>query len=167
MMQTTTLFGGYLKNKVKKNKSKRVNGGGKSARKSARKKPTLTKPFAASLTTTFLGMLNTVKLYHWKTDSYAQHVATDELYLKLNKHIDKFMEVFLGKEEGRLQKLDKKIQLSHPKTVEDMKTHLYQYRDYLIDMNKALDSEKDTDLLNVRDEILADINQVLYLFTFK
>ena len=61
MMQTTTIFGGYLKNKVKKNKSKRVNGGGKSARK----KPTLTKPFAASLTTTFLGMLNTVKLYHW------------------------------------------------------------------------------------------------------
>ena len=162
-MMQTTVFGGYLKNKVKKNKSKRVNGGGKSARK----KPTLKKPFAASLTTTFLGMLNTVKLYHWKTDSYAQHVATDELYLKLNKHIDKFMEVFLGKEEGRLQKLDKKIQLSHPKTVEDMKTHLYQYRDYLIDMNKALDSEKDTDLLNVRDEILADINQVLYLFTFK
>ena len=159
----TTVFGGYLKNKVKKNKSKRVNGGGKSARK----KPTQKKPLAASLTTTFLGMLNTVKLYHWKTDSYAQHVATDELYLKLNKHIDKFMEVFLGKEEGRLQKLDKKIQLSHPKTVEDMKTHLYQYRDYLIDMNKALDSEKDTDLLNVRDEILADINQVLYLFTFK
>ena len=32
----------------------------------------------------FLQMLNTVKLYHWKTTSYAQHKATDELYSKLN-----------------------------------------------------------------------------------
>ena len=171
MMQTTTVFGGYLKkkkakkhdDKKSKSRSQRIEGG----RTTMRKKPTFKEPIASSLTTMFLSMLNTVKLYHWKTNSYAQHVATDGLYLKLNKHIDKFMEVFLGKEEGRLQKLDKKINLSHPKTLEEMKTHLYQYRDYLIDMNKVLDSEKDTDLLNVRDEILADINQVLYLFTFK
>ena len=164
MMQTTTVFGGYrLHGNVKKNKSGKKSGGNRTMRKKA----ILKKPVASSLTTMFLSMLNTVKLYHWKTSSYAQHVATDELYLKLNKHIDKFMEVYLGKEEGRLQRLDKKIKLSHPKTLEDMKTHLYQYRDYLIDMNKVLDSEKDTDLLNVRDEILADINQVLYLFTFK
>ena len=28
-------------------------------------------------------------------------------------------------------------------------------------------SEKDTDLLNIRDEILGEINQALYLFTLK
>ena len=33
---------------------------------------------------TFMGMLNMVKLYHWKTYSYAKHQATDELYKKLN-----------------------------------------------------------------------------------
>ena len=31
------------------------------------------------IVTMFLQMLNTVKLYHWKTSSYAQHKATDEL----------------------------------------------------------------------------------------
>ena len=36
----------------------------------------------------FLEMLNMVKLYHWKTRSYSQHKATDELYDRLNKHID-------------------------------------------------------------------------------
>ena len=43
-------------------------------------------------------MLNIIKLYHWKTNSYSAHIATDELYEKLNIHIDKFVE-----EENKLQ----------------------------------------------------------------
>jgi hypothetical protein len=30
------------------------------------------------IVTMFLQMLNTVKLYHWKTSNYAEHKATDE-----------------------------------------------------------------------------------------
>ena len=37
------------------------------------------------IVTMFLQMLNTVKLYHWKTSSYAQHKATDELFESLDK----------------------------------------------------------------------------------
>ena len=48
---------------------------------------------------TFLIMLNTVKLYHWKTTSYATHKATDDLYAKIGDLIDHFVEVMLGKEE--------------------------------------------------------------------
>ena len=33
---------------------------------------------------TFLQMLNVIKVYHWKTRSYAEHKATDELYERLN-----------------------------------------------------------------------------------
>ena len=33
-------------------------------------------------------------------------------------------------------------------------------------MTKTFDKERDTDLLNVRDEILGDVNQFLYLLTF-
>jgi len=50
----------------------------------------------------FLQMLNTVKLYHWKTYSYAQHKATDELYSKLNENIDSFVEIMLGKTGSRV-----------------------------------------------------------------
>ena len=39
----------------------------------------------------FLEMLHMVKLYHWRTKSYSQHKATDELYSKLNDKIDKFV----------------------------------------------------------------------------
>jgi hypothetical protein len=36
------------------------------------------KGIAAAIVPTFLHMLNTVKLYHWKTLSFATHKATDE-----------------------------------------------------------------------------------------
>ena len=43
-----------------------------------------------------------IKLYHWKTRSYAQHEATDKLYESLNKHIDEFIEVLIGKYSKRI-----------------------------------------------------------------
>ena len=54
---------------------------------------------------TFLHMLNTVKLYHWKTTSFSTHKATDELYGTLNEQLDKFVEVMLGKREMGGRKL--------------------------------------------------------------
>ena len=107
-----------------------------------------------------------VKLYHWKTRSYSQHKATDELYDNLNKHIDSFIEVLLGKEERRIKMLEKRIDLIDPSNTRDFKTRIYDYREFLIDINLFFDDKKDTDLLSIRDEILVDINQFLYLMTF-
>ena len=114
----------------------------------------------------FIEMLNMVKLYHWKTRSYAQHKATDDLYTKLNEHIDTFIEVLLGKTESRIKSIENNLTLLNINNVEDFKERVYEYREFLIDMNIYLDSKKDTDLLNIRDELLGDINQFLYLLTF-
>lgn len=114
----------------------------------------------------FIEMLNTVKLYHWKTKSFAQHKATDELYSNLNEHIDTFIEILLGKDESRIKMMEKKIDLLDSSNTNEFKMRVYEYRDFLIDMSTYLDSKTDSDLLNVRDEILGDINQFLYLMTF-
>jgi DNA-binding ferritin-like protein len=111
----------------------------------------------------FLGMLNTVKLYHWNTYSYAEHKATDELYSKLNEHIDTFIEILLGKDECRIPEFSKKILDSRK---HDFTQRIHQYREFLINMSEILDPKRDVDLLNVRDELLGDINQFLYLMTF-
>ena len=50
----------------------------------------------AKLLETFFEITNTIKLYHWKTNSYSVHKATDELHERLSGHIDKFVEVLLG-----------------------------------------------------------------------
>lgn len=114
----------------------------------------------------FLEMLNMVKLYHWKTRSYAQHKATDELYEKLNSNIDTFIEVLLGKDESRIKMMEKNIDLIDSSNVKDFKKRVYEYREFLVNMNRYFDSKRDSDLLNIRDEILGSINQFLYLMTF-
>ena len=53
--------------------------------------------FEQEIVVKFLETLNTIKLFHWKTHSYATHKATDELYSKINENVDTFVEVLLGK----------------------------------------------------------------------
>ena len=65
----------------------------------------------------------------------------------------------MGKDEKRIPEFSKKI-INNPKI--NFKARIHEYREFLISLNKMLDKERDTDLLNVRDEILGDINQFLY-----
>ena len=112
-------------------------------------------------------MLNTVKLYNWKTYRYSEHEATDMLYKELNEHLDKFIETLLGKDQSRIPNFDIHIPLINNSSKDVFKRRVYTYRDFLINMNNTLDEKKDSDLLSIRDDILGDINQFLYLLTFK
>jgi DNA-binding ferritin-like protein len=118
---------------------------------------------------TFLEMLNTVKLYHWKTHSYAQHKATDDLYSKLNDTIDSFVEIMLGKTGSRVNLSGtKSIKLSDFNNVYNFKKEVEKYKLFLINMSKdsLINVSSNSDLLNVRDEILGNLNQFTYLLTF-
>jgi hypothetical protein len=117
----------------------------------------------------FLQMLNTVKLYHWKTSSYAQHKATDDLYSSLNSTIDSFVEIMLGKKGDRVNLIGtKSIPLHDYTDLTDFKREVDIYKDYLIGMSKSqFNTGRDTDLLNTRDELLGHLNQFTYLLTFK
>jgi len=121
------------------------------------------------IVTMFLQMLNTVKLYHWKTSSYAQHKATDELYSSLNSTIDSFVEIMLGKTGGRVDLTSKSsIPLHDYSDLSDFKQEIEMYKDYLIGMSESqFNTGRDTDLLNTRDELLGHLNQFTYLLTFK
>ena len=114
----------------------------------------------------FLEMLNVIKIYHWKTRSFSQHKATDELYSQMNEHVDKFIEVLLGKDQSRISMVEKHIDLLDAHTTKEFQTRIFEYRGFLMDLNRYFDERRDTDLLNIRDEIIADINQFLYLLTF-
>ena len=116
---------------------------------------------------TFLEMLNIIKLYHWHTHSFAEHKATDELYEHLNTNIDKFVEVLLGKDQSRVNLVSLRIDLLEAETTKDIKNKIHEYRAFLIDLTRLFDAKRDSDLLNIRDEILADLNQFLYLLSFK
>ncbi len=145
-----------------------TNKGGKKTRRS---KSSVTNKYTQSqIVIMFLQMLNTVKLYHWKTSSYAQHKATDELYTNLNANIDTFVETMLGKTGGRVNLTGQKtLRLLDYTNLGDFKKEVDKYKQFLIDMNKdaGLNITNNSDLLNIRDEILGNLNQFTYLLTFK
>ena len=124
--------------------------------------------FEKEITVTFLEMLLMVKLFHWKTHSFATHKATDELYDSLNEHVDKFIEVLLGKTGNRIDLMNHKtISLIDLDSTSKLKSKIEAFKSYLVSLTTNTSIMTNTDLLNIRDEILGDMNKFLYLLTFK
>jgi hypothetical protein len=125
--------------------------------------------FEKEIVVLFLEVLIMVKLFHWKTYSYATHKATDKLYSSLNEKMDQFIEILLGKVNNRISLIDNKtINLFDLTSKEQLVNKITSFKSYLVDLNnnKAFNLMSNYDLLTVRDEILGDINQFLYLLTF-
>jgi hypothetical protein len=111
----------------------------------------------------FLTIANTIKLYHWQTRSFSRHKATDELHSKLLDLIDTFVEVYIGKYsrpdfDGGFNITIKELTDEY---AFDLLAHFAEYLER--DLPKMLSN--DTHLLNIRDEMLATVNQTMYLFT--
>jgi len=143
-------------------------------KKNLHKLPGNVDAFEREITVRFLETIIMIKLYHWKTYSYATHKATDDLYSKVNENMDRFIEVLLGKAGNRINLLKtNSIKLmDFNSSVEDMKKfkhEIIKFKEYLVNLNSNpfMVKMSNTDLYNIRDEILADLNQFLYLFTFK
>ena len=130
------------------------------------KKKRYTNRLKSSIVQKFMELLTMIKLYHWKTHSYAQHKATDELYSKLNENIDTFVEVLLGKSKHRVRMMENKMRMYDLENKGELKSHIFEYRQFLIDMDRHFSPRKDSDLYSIRDDILGDLNQFLYLLTF-
>lgn len=136
--------------------------------KTTRKTNPQKRNFKKEIVTMFLIMLNTIKLYHWRTYSYATHEATDDLYADLNKYVDEFVEVMMGKMDNRNKILNinlVNINIHHNNN--DFKKEIEYYKNFLINLDNHFKSKGDSDLLNIRDEILASLNKILYLMTLK
>jgi hypothetical protein len=114
-------------------------------------------------------MLNIIKIYHWKTLSYPQHKATDELYESFNGRMDEFVETMLGKTGKRVNlSSTRSIPFYDYTNVTKFKQCIEIFKSYLVNMSNApyFKNPENSDLLNIRDEILGDLNKFTYLLTF-
>jgi len=117
----------------------------------------------------FIELLNVIKIYHWKTYSYSQHKATDELYESLNGRVDEFVETMFGKTGKRFNLTSKKhIPFHDYANVQKFKQYIENFKIYLMKMSDAtyFKNPTNSDLLNIRDEILGDLNKFTYLLSF-
>ena len=166
------LFPGFRKNKnnniymnIKRTGKQRTIG----FKKRTFKNRLVNENFEKEIVIKLLSLLNNIKLYHWKTKIYATHKATDELYGKLNDNIDRFIEVLLGKIGNRINLFKvNSIPIRNIETTEDIKREINYYKSYFVGLNnnKFMKQMTNSDLFTIRDEILADLNQFLYLLTF-
>jgi hypothetical protein len=50
---------------------------------------------------------------------------------------------------------------------EEKPLNSHQIKQFLIELGKELSPESDTDLLNIKDEMLAEVNKLAYLLTLE
>ena len=110
------------------------------------------------ITLYFLEVLNSIKLFHWNTSSYAQHKASDQLHQQLSEHIDKFVEILLR--DKQLSSFKVSIPALNLNKVNFVK-YLSKFDSFIL----SLTLENDLD--NIRDEMSANIHQFFYLLRLK
>lgn len=112
----------------------------------------------------FLTILVELKVYHWNTESFARHKASDQCFADLNGLIDKYMEALLGQvSRGKVfaRQPDLKISLTKPLSDKYMQERIQK-------LIGALTQKKlPNDLANLRDEMITVLHTTLYLFSLK
>jgi DNA-binding ferritin-like protein len=114
--------------------------------------------------TMFLQMQQQYKILHWQTTSFSQHKAFDEIVSSLGENIDEFIETYMGKYGRVIASSNFNISLSNYKDADYM-TLTNNYIQFLIGLSNMLDKNQDSDLLNIRDEMLGSLNQLKYLLS--
>jgi hypothetical protein len=106
------------------------------------------------------------KFMHWQTTGDAKHRAYGDIYDTLGDLIDNFAESMMGK-YGRIEfEPEFSIMFQDLKSL-SLQNFIDGITEFLVSMTEQLDTKYDTDLLNLRDEMLASINKLKYLLTLK
>jgi hypothetical protein len=113
----------------------------------------------------FFTLREQVKLYHWQTHEYSRHKATDDLIDSLDKTIDEYVETYMGKygrpKLGSSTNTFKLVNMSESHFVKFVKSAIKYLEGPFVKKLKP----QDTDLVNLRDEMMGELNKILYLST--
>ena len=114
----------------------------------------------------FLQFRTFIKIYHFQTNMYAYHKISDELLISIDSLSDKLIEALLGKLNIRpdFSNLDNKTLVFE--NIDNNK-FINILDNSIIFLNKNFTNITYSEILNIRDEILGEIDKAKYLLSFK
>lgn len=105
-----------------------------------------------------------LRVFHWQTDSYAQHKAFGSVYGALDDLIDSFVEGYMGVNGRSKPTITFHIELKSLTSQAVVDEVVESFESYLESMSRE---NITTDLLNTRDEILGEVHRLRYLLSLK
>jgi len=106
------------------------------------------------------------RFLHWQTFGDAKHKTYGQIYEGLDGLIDEFVETMMGK-YGRPEFEPEFALMFQDKSALSIQNFMDGITEFLVSFSEMLDPKYDTDLLNLRDEMLGLINKSKYLLTLK
>lgn len=106
------------------------------------------------------------RFIHWQTTYDAKHKAYGKVYDKMGPSIDDFVEAMMGK-YGRPEFTETFSIMFQDLGSLSLQNFIDGTCEFLISLSDKLDPKVDSDLLNLRDEMLLLINKLKYLLTLK
>ena len=113
---------------------------------------------------TILNFQNELRLHHWGTKSYAAHIALGAAYTGIDALLESFAETYMGSLGKDELKEINELNLNGPHKTTAMQV-LSSFEDYLTNEVVKELGEDQTALLNIKDEMLALVQQTKYLLT--
>lgn len=123
----------------------------------------------------FLTITTQIKLYHWQTLSHPRHIAAGKLYSELDELVDQFIEALQGRLVLETTNPNFRILLTDRMNNITLKNYndndaftlILNIKTYLesSELNSVIG--RYSDLINIKDEMLALINKSSYLFSLK
>lgn len=104
------------------------------------------------------------RMHHWNTTNYALHRATDKFIDILIEIMDKFVEVYIGLYNVRPSFNQIRVDnccltdIDDKKYIEILSSYVELIRGLTLDITK-------NELLNIRDELLSEMNKTKYLLS--
>jgi hypothetical protein len=109
-----------------------------------------------------LGLQNQIRIFHWQTSSFSEHKALGKAYKALDELIDTLIESYMGATGEKIKAGFQLTLVDHKnKAAKDLMDQAYTF------LTGELDQQLSgrTELLNIRDEMLAVVQRTRYLLT--
>ena len=106
-----------------------------------------------------------IKLYHWNTNSYSNHKATDKLFKKLLEFIDCFIESYLGK----FKQIQTPIPITFEKKINERNIISKVFQPFLNFLKEWKEDFKKEDhiYINLIEDLEIEVEKTKYLMRLK